>query len=515
MHTMDNRMNEKRKTAIEKFDLIIEGLHDEIKELYQSDETPWVIGYSGGKDSTAIVQLIWNAIKELPKSKRTKPIHVISTDTLVENPIVALWVNKSLEVMDASSKKQSMPIQSHRLTPTVKNTFWVNLIGRGYPSPRLKFRWCTDRLKIQPSNDFILKTVQENGEAILVLGTRKAESTKRASTMAKHEKNAIRERLTLNAGMQNSLIYTPIEDWSNDDVWLYLMQVKNSWGYNNKDLMNMYSGATADGECPLVVDTNTQSCGNSRFGCWVCTLVDEDKSMKAMIQNDYEKEWMIPLLEIRNEMDFREEDARKRDQNNRDFRRMSGHVQYFEDKEGRGRLIRGPYTQEARKNWLIKVLEAQSNVRKYGPDEVTDWELLTNDELEEIRRIWVTEKHEVEDCLPEIYEKSTGQKYSGKKTNKDPALNRESLEILKDLTKEDFLRYELTRNLLDIELQYRNKAIRRGLFVDIKKEISKCFYGGEKDALDRAISKAKIKNVTDKNMKLLSDTEEVDKGENA
>ena len=146
---------------------------------------------------------------------------------------------------------------------------------------------------------------------------------------------------------------------------------------------------------------------------------------------------------------------------------------------------------------------------------MADWELLTNDELEEIRRIWVTEKHEVEDCLPEIYKKSTGQEYPGKKTNKDPALNRESLEILKDLTKEDFLRYELTRNLLDIEQQYRKKAIRRGLFVDIKKEISKCFYSGEEDALDRAISKARIKNVTDQNMKLLSEAEDVDKGEKA
>ena len=66
----------------------------------------------------------------------------------------------------------------------------------------------------------------------------------------------------------------------------------------------MYQGASPDGECPLVVDASTPSCGDSRFGCWVCTLVDKDKSMSAMIQNDEEKEWMLPLLELRNDLDL-------------------------------------------------------------------------------------------------------------------------------------------------------------------------------------------------------------------
>ncbi len=68
-----------------------------------------------------------------------------------------------------------MPIIPHRLTPEVQDRFWVNLIGRGYPAPRPKFRWCTSRLKISPSNNFIKSMVKTNGEAILVLGTRKAE----------------------------------------------------------------------------------------------------------------------------------------------------------------------------------------------------------------------------------------------------------------------------------------------------------------------------------------------------
>ena len=160
-----------------------------------------------------------------------------------------------------------------------QGTFWVNLLGKGYPAPTQSFRWCTERLKIKPSNAFIRRVVRRHGEAILVLGIRKAESAARAKVMEKHEGKRIRDRLSPNASLPNSLIYSPVEDWSNDDVWLFLMQKANPWGYENQDLLTMYQGASADGECPLVVDTSTPSCGDSRFGCWTCTLVEKDKSM--------------------------------------------------------------------------------------------------------------------------------------------------------------------------------------------------------------------------------------------
>ncbi|WP_295456739.1 hypothetical protein [uncultured Thiodictyon sp.] len=127
------------------------------------------------------------------------------------------------------------------------------------------------------------------------------------------------------------------------------MQTRNPWGYDNRELLGMYAGASADGECPLVVDTSTPSCGDSRLGCWVCTLVEQDKSMAAMIQNDQKKEWMMPLLDLRNALDFRggpidPQGHSETDRHLRDFRRMSGAVQLMKD----GRLIPGPYIQEAR-----------------------------------------------------------------------------------------------------------------------------------------------------------------------
>jgi DNA sulfur modification protein DndC len=157
-------------------------------------------------------------------------------------------------------------------------------------------------MKIDASNRFIKSILDAESEAIMVLGSRKAESAVRKAVLEGYEKKRYRAHLSPNGSFPNSYVFTPIENWLNDNVWQYLVQVPNPWGHSNKDLLAMYSGASADGECPLVIDSSTPSCGNSRFGCWVCTMVTEDKSMAAMIQNDEEKAWMLPMLEFRNQI---------------------------------------------------------------------------------------------------------------------------------------------------------------------------------------------------------------------
>lgn len=475
------------------FDATVETVCEEVRLLYLDDSVPWVIGYSGGKDSTAIVQLVWLALKSLPANKRTKPVHVISTDTLVENPVVASWVTRSLKCLAQSSDAQNLPIRVQPLTPEVSDTFWVNLIGKGYPAPRNKFRWCTERMKIKPSNTFIRDTVRANGEAILVLGTRKAESTKRHATMKRHELKRVRERLSPNSRLANCMIYTPIEDWHNDDVWQFLMQVENPWGHSNKDLLGMYRGASEDGECPLVVDDTTPSCGSSRFGCWTCTLVDQDKSMAAMIQNDVEKEWMEPLLDFRNKLDFRSEEDRKRDRANRDFRRITGNVTFQDNSVDGPKLVHGPYTQAARANWLRELLHTQRIVNELAPAEMGYLELIRQEELDEIRRIWVVDKHEIEDLVPAIYEEALGRAYPGPALHRSPSLNAESLTILRELAGSE-LSYQMLRNLLDAEERFRTQAKRRFLFNELEQIVESCFYDSEEDALDRAraIQEAKL-----------------------
>ena len=454
----------------------IEQLTTLIQTLYKDDQIPWVVGYSGGKDSTATLQLVWNAIASLPANERAKPVHVISTDTLVENPVVALWVEQSLQAMDNAIVASGLPFHTHRLAPEVQDRFWVNLIGKGYPTPRPKFRWCTSRLKISPSNRFITDVVRQNGEAILVLGTRKAESTARHASMKRHE-HSTRDFLSKNSdpSLDRTWVFTPIAEWSNDDVWEYLVQVANPWGYDNDALFDMYRGATKDKECPLVVDTGTPSCGDSRFGCFVCTLVDKDKSMEAMLQNDAEKQWMAPLVRIRNEY------LDTNDRHQRDFRRMNGSLMVHND-----RLVHGPYKQEFRETLLREVLHAQEEVRRIGPPDVRDFQLLTLEDLEEIRRVWVMEKHEIEDRLPAIYEEATNSPYPGLERDSFLPFMPDELALLKEVCASqddpDGLLYQLIRELMHIEHQHRTLARRNGLYEALESAFQRGSFANEAEA---------------------------------
>ena len=457
----------------------VDALVEEIAEVYLSDDIPWVVGYSGGKDSTATLQLIWCALQYIEPQNRHKPVHVISTDTLVENPIVASWVGNSLLKMNDAAKAQNLPITSHRLTPALADRFWVNLIGRGYAAPRQKFRWCTERLKIRPAHKFITTMVDQHGESLLVLGTRKAESVNRARSMKNHEKGRVRDKISPNGNLTNSYIYTPIEDWEADDVWVFLLKKQNPWGHDNVDLYSMYKGATESGECPLVVSSNTPSCGDSRFGCWVCTLVEKDKSMQAMIHNDEEKQWMMPLMELRNEFDFRA--MPKGDRVLRDYRRMNGRVQLFH-----GQPIPGPYKKEFREHLLYRVLETQNIVRRKGPKHVRDLSLIQLEEIEEIRRIWVLEKHEIEDSLPKVYREATGEEYPGRKLDDSTVFGDQEMRLLRELCGENQNLYEMVRELIAIGNNQKLALRRTGVFQSLQGAVERNYYSNEKDAVNRA-----------------------------
>ncbi|GAF80831.1 unnamed protein product, partial [marine sediment metagenome] len=245
----------------------------DMKNLYLNDARPWIIGFSGGKDSTCVTQLAYMMIKNLPLEQRNKEIHVLSSDTLVESPYIQERIIKSCRRISSQAAKESLPIRVEILRPELNDTFWINLIGRGYPSPNQWFRWCTDRLKIRPVTKYTKEQVKENGEVIILLGARKGESASRAQTMRKYEIKDL--KLRRHTSIPSAFIYTPIENWSLEDVWAYLFQAKSPWGDSNRELFALYK--KCDGECPLVIDESTPACGGSRFGCWVCTVVDRDR----------------------------------------------------------------------------------------------------------------------------------------------------------------------------------------------------------------------------------------------
>ncbi len=270
-----------------------------IRKQYLKDNKPWIIGFSGGKDSSTVLQMVFYALSELPKEKLCKEVHVISNDTLVENPLIIRHMEEQLKLIEKNGKSK---LFNHNpelfnvamVKPKLEDTFWVNLIGKGYPSPNRWFRWCTERMKINPTSKYIIDTVNKNGSAIVVLGIRKAESANRAASMSNHINGDNLHKHPLS----NAFIYAPISNLCDNSVWAYLLQSPNPWGSNNRKLLKLYSKASSSGECPFFIETGSQSCGKSRFGCWVCTVVDKDKSMENFVDNG--NGWLKELLYFRN-----------------------------------------------------------------------------------------------------------------------------------------------------------------------------------------------------------------------
>ncbi len=413
--------------------------YKEIQDVYLSDNRPWVVGYSGGKDSTCALQLIWTAMSELPRKKLTKPIYVISSDTLVETPVIVRYIDTTLERIDISARKAGLPFKTQKVQPTVEQSFWVNLIGRGYPAPSRRFRWCTERLKILPADTFIKQRVAEFGEVIMVLGVRSSESATRAQVMSFHRIKG--SPLSRHSSLLNAFVYAPIESFSVDDVWTYLLQQPSPWGNDNRDLVAMYKNAQA-GECPLVVDKTTPSCGNSRFGCWVCTVVERDKSMEAMI--DSGQDWLEPLLEFRDLLAETQNPEKKREY--RDYRRKSGRVDFIGDTDA---PVPGPYKLEFCKKLLRMLLQTQVRVQKEAPPGEAPV-LIQDSELFEIRRLWRSERGDWADSVPKIVHEVLGRNFDWV-TEDAVSYTAEDAHLLAEICAEHAVPPELVIGLLDIE----------------------------------------------------------------
>lgn len=424
---------------------------NEIQEQYLADSTPWVIAFSGGKDSTAVLQLIFIAISGLPIEQRTKEIHVLSNDTLVENPKVVDFLDRQLaKILDYG--KNELYAHTPRLlsvkktTPKLDDTFWLNIIGKGYPSPNRWFRWCTERMKINPTNEYILQTVNKHGQAIIVLGTRKDESTNRAASMKQYEVSGVRLR---KHSLPNAYVFAPIADITNDEVWQYLMNYPNPWKSSNQELVDLYFQAYDNlQECPLVIDTTTPSCGNSRFGCWVCTVVDKDRSMQGMITNG--EDWMQPLLDIR---DWLLEIRNNPDKREKQRRNKQDGI--------------GPFTIDTRKEILERVLAAEVLVAATLGE---DHEFISRPELAAIQTQWNYDGH-FEYSVREIYEQVKGKKLMLENQNLQDERRSEEYRVLEQICIEHGINPEHIKVLMEIERKKYGFLRRNNLFSDMKTKI--------------------------------------------
>ena len=578
-------------------------VYEEIRHVYLNDNRPWIIGFSGGKDSTCLVQIVWEALSELPKEKLTKKIYVISSDTLVEAPQIAQRITNSLDLMEKFAKKQELPISTNLLRPPISNTFWVRLLGLGYPAPTSMFRWCTDMLKISNADRFITNTVSKHGEVIVLLGMRKSESVSREQRM-----NLLKIEGTIlsrHSQYPQTYVYTPLEDFSSEDVWNYLMQKDNPWGDNNNDLLAMYQDANAR-ECPLVIDTTTPSCGGGRFGCWTCTVVDDQGYLTNLIESNEDYNWMSKLRELReilkqtqdeysyycnkcelflgHEIEEVERKLNKElffgkcvscNQNIIEFKINLENVKTEEDKEGyfcnkcdeylgteigeferkttknndvrvcsncknkhqrlneilefriidentkrddlwikfRNKVRRdgqvtlkmgesegytpGPYRMNFRREYLEKLLQAQKEIQ--SNPETENIELILDEEIHEIQRIWRMEEGDWKNSAYEIYKNVTGKQFDYIQEDIG-GFSKIEQEVLEEICKEKKISFKLISTLLNMELKLQGATRHSKIYDKIKSELEKEWRDVEDDKVFEEIMEQKkfIKDIEQK-----------------
>lgn len=364
---------------------VFEDIIQEMSIVYQHDRRPWMIGYSGGKDSTLLCCLVMEMLQRLPKSKINKTVYIVSSDTMVENPIVGNYMHKMSKLINAAGAE--LKIKADVVRPKTEDTFWAKVIGLGYPTPEAPgFRWCTERLKIHPMNKYTLDTIKNNGEVILLLGVRKAESSYRANNIRSREIEG--KLLVPHNDIEKAYVYNPLTEIPNEIVWQFLLKdnAQSPWGSDNKYLFSLYQGENLGEEQSVIGEIDKEKIpitGNSRFGCWCCTMVKEDKSLQNFIEHGSSE--LIPLREFRNWIV-----ELRANPEARDWRRRNGTVYLNSD----GEFGRGPFTLESRKEILRRLLALQKE---------TGFKLITIEELKTIDKMWEDEGDLSRRALVDIY----------------------------------------------------------------------------------------------------------------
>lgn len=414
-----------------------EDIIKEIMIVYKHDERPWLIGYSGGKDSTLLVSLVYEAAQRLKEagSELTKRIYIITSDTMVENPIVKNYMHSSSNQINAAAKHDQLNIQAKIIFPEADQTFWSRVIGLGYPTPEPPgFRWCTERLKINPMNAFVNKCIEDNGEIVILLGVRKGESLTRQKTITAREIEG--KLLNMHNDIPNAYVYNPITEVPNELVWEFLLKgdCKSPWGSDMKYLFNLYQGENLGEEKSVLGEIDRDKIpvtGNSRFGCWCCTMVKEDKSLQNFI-NHSGPEDAKKLTMLR---DFRNRLLEMRiDETLRDHKRRNGAVY----KKADGSFGLGPFTLEARKLILEGLLQLEIE---------TGYELITIPELKAIDKMWDEEGDLSCRNLVDTYYKIKGKKLPWDEY-KSPRFDEDAISIIHEVADKYDIPVELITKLI-------------------------------------------------------------------
>ena len=410
---------------------VFEDIIEEMTYVYKHDNRPWLIGYSGGKDSSLLVSLVIEVVMRLPEYERNKKIFIVTSDTGVENPIVKNYMHTSSEKINEFSRRINANIQADIIYPDVSQSYWNLVIGLGYPTPEPPgFRWCTERLKIIPMNKYTNDIIEKYGQIVLLLGVRKAESLARMRSISSREIEG--KILTPHSDINGAYVYNPLTEIKNELVWEYLLRNNgiSSWGVDMKYLFSLYQGENLGEEQSVIGEINKDKIpvtGNSRFGCWCCTIVKEDKSLQNFI--DHGSTELIPLRDFRNWLV-----SIRQDPEFRDNKRRNGKVY----QKSNGEYGFGPFKMSARQEILRRLLIIERQ---------TGFELITQDELKMIDTVWDSEGDLTRRKLVDIYYDVFGKRLPWDEY-KEPLYEERVVEEIKKGAEEADIPFELITKLI-------------------------------------------------------------------
>lgn len=410
---------------------VFEDIINEMMYVYKHDNRPWLIGYSGGKDSSMLVSLVIDMVMRLPEKERTKKIFIVTSDTGVENPIVKNYMHSSSNKINEFSKKNNANIIADIIYPDIAQSFWSLVIGLGYPTPEPPgFRWCTERLKILPMNKYTNSVIEQYGEVVLLLGVRKAESLTRRRSITIREIEG--KLLTPHSDIAKAYVYNPLTEIKNELVWEYLLKDNgiSSWGVDMKYLFNLYQGEEMKEEQSVIGQIDKDKIpvtGNSRFGCWCCTIVKIDKSLQRFIDKGSKeleplREFRDWLVSIRQNPEFR--DSKRR--NGKVYQKSNGEYGF------------GPFKLTARQEILRRLLVLQRD---------TGFELISNEELKMIDTLWDMEGDLSRRKLVDIYHEVFGEKLSWDEY-KEPLYDAEIIQEMQNAAEDADIPFELITKLI-------------------------------------------------------------------
>ena len=430
-------------TSIQYFlDVNLKGIRLDTEDIFK--------GYLFSQDSRELTRSLWqknkrdvlrlNGVTQSSEEKRYPLMKLyehffycdlyLTSDTMVENPIVKNYMHSSSDNINRAAGKDRLNIKASVIYPEPEQTFWSRVIGLGYPTPEPPgFRWCTDRLKIMPMNKFVNERIKESGEIIILLGVRKGESLTRMKTITAREIEG--KLLNMHNDIPNAYVYNPITEIPNDLVWEFLLKgdCRSPWGSDMKYLFSLYQGENLGEEKSVLGEVDREKIpvtGNSRFGCWCCTMVKEDKSLQNFINKGATE--LIPLREFRNELLRMREDSQYRDS-----KRRNGSVY----KKSDGSFGMGPFTLEARRLILEGLLDLENR---------TGMELITEAELKVIDKMWDEEGDLTCRALVESYHKVKGKKLPWD-DYKTPRFDDEAIQAINDVANKYDIPVELITKL--------------------------------------------------------------------